>query len=137
MIVAEGEFKALSLWRLARLDSSTPRFVPIACAGVWNFLGTVGRSSGPNGDRRDVKGIIPDVETIVWKNRRVIIAYDADTKQNGSVTAARQKLSSVLIERGATIGYLDWPIEHGKGIDDWLASKGPDDVLCDWQGRVQ
>jgi hypothetical protein len=81
--------------------------------------------------RRDVKAIIPDMERIFWKGRRVVIAFDADAEKNPKVRAARWRLTAALIERGATVGHLDWPIEEGKGIDDHLASVGPVRVLAE------
>ena len=80
IIITEGEFKALALWRLANHNSSVLRFVPFAFAGVWNWKGTSAKIEGPNGDRRDVKGVIPDVDRIAWKGRRVILAFDADCR---------------------------------------------------------
>ena len=131
IIITEGEFKALALWRLANHEAPCPRFLPFAVAGVWNWKGTVGKSVGPNGDRRDVKGVISDVDRIKWKGRRVTIAFDADFQQNPKVRAARWQLTAALMERGALVGFLEWPIEKGKGIDDRLAKEGPDPVLAD------
>ena len=42
VILTEGEFKALSLWRLANYKSSEPRFLPIGLSGVWNWRGKIG-----------------------------------------------------------------------------------------------
>jgi hypothetical protein len=47
------------------------------------------------------------------------------------VRAARWQLTAALVDRGATVGYLEWPLEEGKGIDDRLATVGPDRVLAD------
>jgi len=131
LIIAEGEFKALALWRLANEGTTSPRFIPVAVSGVYNWRGTIAKTAGANGERRDVKGVIPDLERINFKDRRVIIAYDADTETNPKVRAARSQLTAVLIERGALVGFLEWPIEEGKGIDDRLAKVGPDKVLAD------
>jgi predicted P-loop ATPase len=136
LIITEGEFKALALWRLANHKIESLAFAPVATTGVWNFRGTVGKTAGPKGERRDVKGVIPDVERLHVKGRRVIIAYDADAESKPQVRAARWKLSSVLTERGALVGLLEWPVEEGKGIDDRLAIVGPDAVLADI-GRVE
>ncbi len=83
--MTEGEFKTLALWRLAHHQSDTPRFLPLGLAGVWNWRGTVGKTTGPNGDRRDVKGVIRDLDLVVWEGRRVIIAFDADPEKNEQV----------------------------------------------------
>ncbi len=143
-IVTEGEFKAIALWRLATRDVVSPRFLPVSFNGVWSWRGIVGKHPGPNGDRRDVKGVIPDVDRITWKGRRVAIAFDADSEHNPAVRSARGALTSELIERGAVVGYLEWPIDEGKGIDDRLAAIGPERVLADitaleyggWQTRL-
>jgi predicted P-loop ATPase len=131
VIITEGEFKALALRRLAGLEISTPRFLPVATAGVWNWRGTIAKVTGPNGKRQDVKGVIADIERITWKGRRVTIAFDADCDDNPKVRAALWHLTTALIERGALVGQLTWPIEEGKGIDDRLATVGPDRVLAD------
>jgi len=59
--LVEGEKKALALGRLAHYETETPRFVPIALAGVWNWRGRIGKTSGPKGERIDVKGPIADL----------------------------------------------------------------------------
>jgi predicted P-loop ATPase len=91
----------------------------------------VGATTGSEGNRCDVKGIIPDVDRIHLKDRRVIIAYDADAEKNDSVQAARHQFAAALTERGATIGLLEWPIEEGKGLDDRIAKVGAQRVLDD------
>jgi predicted P-loop ATPase len=144
LIIAEGEFKALALWRLANYLANSPQFMPVSVGGVYNWRGTIGKTEGVNGERRDVKGVVPDFERVVFKGRRVVIAYDADAEKNPKVRAARAQLTAALIERGATVGYLEWPIKEGKGIDDRLANVGPDKVLADiaaiefggWQTRL-
>ncbi len=96
---------------------------------VWNWRGTIGKANGPDGDRRDVKGIIPDLDLIAWDGRRVIIAFDADAEQNEQVEIARNLLARELRIRGAAVAMLSWDIAQGKGIDDLLANVGPDEVL--------
>ena len=68
---------------------------------------------------------------ITWKGRKVILAFDSDCQANQKVRTARWQLTGVLMERGALVGNLEWPIEEGKGIDDRLAKLGPDQVLAD------
>jgi hypothetical protein len=78
LIITEGEFKTLALWRLANWNhGERPRFLPVGVSGVYNWRGTVGKTTGPDESRLDVKG--PDLERIVWKGRKVVIAYDADS----------------------------------------------------------
>jgi len=129
VIVTEGEFKTLALWRLAKYESPAPRFLPLGFGGVWNWRGTVGKTIGPNGDRRDVKGVIPDLDLVVWEGRRVIIAFDADIEKNEQVEIARTLFARELRLRGAEVASVTWDIAQGKGIDDLLANGGPERVL--------
>jgi hypothetical protein len=131
VIITEGEFKAMALWRLANYQTAAPVFMPLSIAGVDNWRGIIGKTEGANGDRQDIKGMIPDLERIIWKDRRVAIAFDADAEKNSRVRAARGRLIAALIERGAIVGLMEWPSHEGKGIDDRLASVGPDKVLAD------
>ncbi|HTR34919.1 MAG TPA: phage/plasmid primase, P4 family [Bryobacteraceae bacterium] len=129
VIVTEGEFKTLALWRLSNHESIAPRFLPIGLGGVWNWRGVVGKTTGPNGDRRDVKGVVRDLDLVVWEGRRVIIAFDADADKNEQVEAARSLLRRELWTRGAEVAFVTWDIAQGKGIDDLLANVGPEKVM--------
>jgi predicted P-loop ATPase len=132
VIITEGEFKTLALWRLANWSQTNgPRFLPVGVSGVYNWRGTIGKTNGPDGERLDVKGPIPDLERIAWKNRRVVIAYDADAKDKDLVRFARAELARHLRSRGAVVGFLEWDAKQGKGIDDHLALAGPEAVLSE------
>lgn len=124
IIFTEGEKKALALSRLG------PGFLPIGLAGVWNWRGVVGKAADQRGARRDVKGVIPDLDRIVWKNRTVHIIFDANVASNDSVKAARCALSKELTRRGAKVRLIDLPVIEGiNGVDELLATEGPDYVL--------
>ena len=126
IVITEGEFKTLALWRLANHGSpSRPRFLPVGVSGVYNWRGTIGKTIGPDGSRMDVKGAIPDLDWITWQGRRVIIAYDADAVTKEVVRIARSELAAHLRGRGALVGFLEWDVARGKGIDDHIAIVGP------------
>ena len=128
--IAEGGKKALALHRLSTYDSDAPRFLPVGIAGVWNWRGTVGKTTGPKGDRRDVQGAIPDLDRITWKKRRVYLVFDANVNTNESVRAARQKLSWELQRRGAEILLVEFPtVFKMNGVDDFLVQDGPEATL--------
>jgi hypothetical protein len=130
LIITEGEFKTLALWRLANWNNvESPRFLAVGVSGVYNWRGTIGKTNGPDGERLDVKGPIPDLERIAWKGRKVIIAYDADSSQKDLVRFARTELARHLRGRGSVVGFLEWDAKQGKGIDDHLALAGPERVL--------
>jgi hypothetical protein len=47
LIITEGEFKTLALWRLANWNhGERPRFLPVGVSGVYNWRGTVGKTTG-------------------------------------------------------------------------------------------
>jgi predicted P-loop ATPase len=76
-----------------------------------------------------VKGAIPDLDWIAWEDRRVLIAYDADSGIKDLVRIARSELAAHMRGRGAIVGFLEWDLEKGKGIDDHLVIVGPGAVL--------
>ncbi len=130
VVIAEGEFKTLALWRLAHHNTpASPSFLPIGVSGVYNWRGTIGKTVGPEGNRLDVKGAIPDLDWVTWSGRRVIIAYDADAVAKESVRIARSQLAAHLRGRGGFVGFLEWDVTKGKGIDDHLAAVGPETVF--------
>ena len=137
IVITEGEKKGIALWRLAWHGipdaSERPHFLPVALPGVWNFRGTVAKESGPNGERVDVKDVITDFNRVRWTGRKVIIAYDSDAKTNDKVRAARSELGRHLIhERHAQVHFFEIPAGAAGvkvGIDDLLASTGPEKVL--------
>jgi hypothetical protein len=130
VLITEGEFKTLALWRLANHRApDRPRFLPIGVSGVYNWRGTIGKTIGPDGKRLDVNGAIPDLDWIAWEGRRVVIAYDADAVTKELVRIARSELGSHLRGRGSIVGFLEWEANRGKGIDDHLSCVGPEMVL--------
>jgi hypothetical protein len=127
--VTEGEKKCLALDELFRREGAEALVVGLS--GVWNFRGTVGKASGPNGERQDVKGVITDLDTIMWKGRTVVIVFDSNASTNPSVNAARRYLAWELKRRGAEVRLVDIPPEDGvNGVDDLLGLHGPKHVMA-------
>lgn len=128
--IVEGEKKALALWRLANHEVERLRFVPVAIPGVWNWLGTIGKTGGPKGERLDVKGPIADLSRIEWSGRKVFIIFDTNVHTNDSVKWARKGISRELATRLAAVQLVNLPEDCGvNGIDDLLAALGPTRVL--------
>jgi hypothetical protein len=123
--LVEGEKKALALWRLANHERDTPKFIPIAIAGVWNWRGKTGRTGGHNGGWLHVKGPIPDLARIEWKGRTTYIVSDTNVHSNDSVKCARKGLARELASRGAEVKLVNLPQDCGlNGVDDLLAAWG-------------
>lgn len=134
ILLTEGEKKTLALFRLARTGKYAGfpvRFLPVGLSGVWNWRGTTGKTTGPDGERLDEKGVIADMKRIVWSGRRVLILFDANVRTNESVQSARRELARWLVmESGATVLYADLPeVEGVNGVDDYLAAHGPERTM--------
>jgi hypothetical protein len=137
LALVEGEKKALALWRLACHETETPRFIPMAIAGVWNWRGTVGKTNGSRGERVDVKGPIADLDRVGWRGRLVYIVFDANVSCNDSVKWARMGISRELGKRAAKVDFVNLPPDCGvNGVDDLLAAWGPARVLELFQNSV-
>jgi predicted P-loop ATPase len=124
LVITEGEKKTLALWRMAvetANGSGKPPFLPVGVAGVWNWRGTVGVTTGPLGDRVPEKGPLPDLDLIAWQGRKVTILFDANASTNQSVNGARRALAVELTRRGAIVWLADLPASPGvNGCDDFL-----------------
>jgi hypothetical protein len=128
--LVEGEKKGLALFRLALHEVEALRFVPIALPGAWSWRGRIGKTSGPNGERLDVKGPIPDLDRIPWEGRTVFIIYDSNVSTNESVNCARRGIALDLSRRKAKVQLVTLPECAGvNGVDDLLAAWGPQRVL--------
>jgi hypothetical protein len=136
IVIGEGEFKTLALWRLAwhglNEAGDSPSFLPIGLQGVWNWRGVIGKMTDATGSRVDVHGPIPDLARFGWAGRRVIVLFDADVSQKLDVQEARRQLTIELEFRGAEVAWFCWPKvtpAEQKGVDDLLAARGPEFVL--------
>lgn len=73
--------------------------------------------------------LLPQLEDVVWKGRKVVIVFDSDAATNTDVVRAQRQLSKTLTERGAapTVAALP-PTPDGKkqGLDDFLVANGVD-----------
>jgi len=91
-------------------STDRPRFLAAGLYGVWGWRGVIGKETGANGERRDVKGVIRDFQRVVFEERKITILFDSDTKTNEKVQAARTALARYLIyERKAQVYLADVP----------------------------
>jgi hypothetical protein len=130
LIITEGPKKCLALshlaWNGVSDATNKPRWLAVALSGVWNWRGTVCKTDGPDGERQDIKGPIPDLSRIQWMNREIVILFDNDARVSSSVSKARNNLAGELRKRVAHVKFVDIPEVLGaKGIDDVIG----DDVI--------
>jgi len=135
VVITEGEKKTLALhtlaWHGLSDGAEIPQFLPIGLSGVWNWRGTVGKTTGPDGDRRDIKGVISDFDKISWHGRRVVICFDVNIRTNESVQHSERALRAELRRRGAIVETFKWPADtpaNVNGIDDLIGVWGPERV---------
>ena len=112
ILITEGEFKAMVVDHLVNGEGGTHRVFPVAVSGVFNWQ-----------SKRHGIEVIDDVKEIKWLGRTVLLAFDMDQNTNSMVSLALQRLVNKLGEFGAQCRVLQWPVEEGKGIDDYLAPK--------------
>jgi len=85
--------------------------VTIAIPGVWMAL--------RNGQ------LTPLLEQFAHSDRRWYLAFDADLRENKQVAAAFSVLTNHLINNeGGTVFKVEWPLEQGKGMDDYVVGNG-------------
>ena len=129
--LVEGAFKALALFRLSLYNVEKPRWLVIGISGCWNWRGRVGKTTGPDGGRCDVKGPIPDLDRIAWNGRLTLLVPDTNVTGNPSVQAAWREFAKEIERRGAPTVMVEVPNESGiNGIDDYLSRHDPEAGLA-------
>jgi hypothetical protein len=122
-VMVEAEKSALAIDALA-VRMGHP-LLPIACGGCWGWRGRVGIADGPQGERIEEKGPLPDLALIKWKEREVFICFDANAKTNANVRQARYALGQELHGRGARVRIVELPeLESVNGPDDLIGLCG-------------
>jgi hypothetical protein len=137
LVITEGEFKTIALWRAAwhavGESSDRPSYLPIGLSGVYNWRTRAPKTVDAEGHRVDAPGPIADLLWIAWPGRLVIILYDSDIRIKIDVWAARDRLTAELQGRGAEVAWFPWAKDvppDQKGVDDYLAARGPDEFLA-------
>ncbi len=112
LIITEGELKAACACKLG--------MACIGIGGVYNW-----RSSKNNQD------LLPILEKCDWTQRRVVICFDSDMRDNPMVRMAASRLAYTLAMRKALVYVAQLPEnEEGKkcGLDDFIYSFVPPDL---------
>lgn len=76
--------------------------------------------------------MLPELESVQWVGRKVVIAYDSDAAGKLSVTKALNKLAELLMEHGAKPHFIPMPDIDGlkkTGLDDYLVHEGPEELM--------
>lgn len=107
VIITEGELKAACGCKMG--------FPTIGLGGVYNW-----RSA------KEGFELLPILEKIDWRGRKVYIVFDSDTKTNPMVRMAASRLAWILGVRGAVVHLVNLP-ENGEGgkqgLDDFIYAR--------------
>jgi hypothetical protein len=116
LVITEGEKKALSLLSAG--------FAAVSVPGINCGYRCIKDSSGNVIDRRLHPDLLP------FANRRVVLAYDQDTKPSTrtKVEGAIARTARLLLEAGALPCVAQWSGQQSKGIDDLIAAGGDVDT---------
>ena len=116
LIFTEGEKKALA--------ADQAKYACVGSVGVWGWVRTETES-----DTGTESKLNADLDPFAWEGRRVYIAYDSDIVANPSSRHAEWRLAVALMELKACVRIIRLPQKIGApkvGMDDYLASHGPD-----------
>lgn len=111
LLTTEGELKALA--------ATQEGFPCIGLVGVFGWK------------EKHREALLPDLERIEWKGRRVFIVFDSDIADKPGVQDAESRLAAQLQNRGAIVKVVRIPQgEHDKdgkptkqGLDDYLVTQ--------------
>jgi hypothetical protein len=107
LCLVEGPVKALSVLQAGGL--------PIGLGGVWMA------ARMDENFRTDLVPVLRD--NFEWRSRRLHVIFDADSTTNLAVKQALLRTAIVFWAYGTEAKILQWPLNQGKGIDDFLAAK--------------
>jgi predicted P-loop ATPase len=133
IIVVEAEKSVLAITALT--ERTGKRLLPVATGGCFGWRGRIGKTDGPNGERVDEVGPLPDLE--VCKGRSVYVLFDSNAATNPKVQHARRELIKALRKIKADAHLLHLPAsENVNGPDDFIAAKGDAAFLALFQSEL-
>jgi hypothetical protein len=125
----ESEKSALALTALA--DRHRRRLLAVATGGCWGWRGKTGIEAGPNGERVEVKGPLPDFGLLRLSGRKVLLAFDSNVISNPRVRDACTALAENLAGWEAQVCFVALPEMEGvNGPDDLVEHAGDKEMLA-------
>ncbi len=100
-----------------------------ALCGVQHGFLTVGLTGVDCWHTKKSSSLIPDLERVTWKGRKVYITFDSDAIDNPNIRTNESLLADALTKRGAIVKIVRLPAgPDGEkvGLDDFLVANGAD-----------
>jgi hypothetical protein len=91
---------------------------------------SIKRLKGPDGKPIGERHLLPELDSIPWEGRYVVIIVDSDGHGNGNLRRAAKALAKALTAKGAKVRILILPAEGDSkvGADDYLLVHSPDEL---------
>lgn len=123
VVIVEAEKSALALSALASRHGR--KLLAVATGGVWGWKRKTGTELQPDGAREPVSGPSPSLDWIIWKGRKVTIAFDSNIAGRRDLEKARRDFAVELSGRGAHVLIASVPRrDEINGPDDLIAVDG-------------
>jgi hypothetical protein len=121
-ILVEAEKSVLAI--AASSERTGKRFLVGAMGGCFGWRGRVGKIDGPNGERVDEVGLLPDVKEYC-AGRTVFVCLDSNVSSNPSVRIAERGLTAELRKLKADVRIVRVPASESiNGPDDLIGKMG-------------
>jgi hypothetical protein len=121
LVEAEKSVLALTAWS----ERTGQKILPVGTGGAWSWRGRIGIKDGPNGERLEETGPLPELAAICPSEREVIVMLDSNASANPHVRQARAALVRTLCGYGARVRIATvTAIKDVNGPDDLLAVAG-------------
>lgn len=121
LVEAEKSVLALTAWS----KRTGRKILPVGMGGSWSWRGRIGIKDGPNGERLEETGPLPELAAVCKSEREVVVMLDSNASTNRHVRQARAALVRTLCVYGARVCIATVPaIKDINGPDDLLAGVG-------------
>ena len=108
LLIVEGEKKALAVSAALAAAGLDKDYCTIGVAGIRQW------QTAPEWSKLKIR----------LRGRDIFVVFDADCADNADVRQEQLKLLAWGLEHGSRVFLVNWPVDQGKGIDDFLVAGG-------------
>jgi hypothetical protein len=117
VVIVEGAKKAACILSCG--------YVAVALPGVYNGYR---QPKTEFGEKISNRSLIPQLRVFAQSGRRIYLCFDSDSKRRTirDVNNVLAETAKLFIKAGCEVGVMSWHPLLGKGVDDVIASHGPE-----------